>query len=126
MKCKTAPQKPAASGAKSRFAAWRLSLFSLGAFVVALGVLSAQAAPVSHGIAAGMIKVEQYPDWVLDPLAGDHDNTNVIATLIASINDFRLGTYNRGDLNVQIGTVATDDLANGILITCISDRKSVV
>lgn len=78
---------------------------------------SAQATPVVHGISAANISV----------LQNDTNNnaTSVTLSTPIEINDFRVinGTQtSRADYFVQIGVSATDDVANGILISSIADN----
>lgn len=71
---------------------------------------SLRATPPAHNIAAGLFNVQ-----VND--VGDTTNS-VTVTCPLSINDYRLRlNSNRGDYNVQIGTDATDDPANGVLMS---------
>ena len=72
-------------------------------------------AQILHHIAAANIVVVQ----------NDTNNTTASVTVSTSlsINDFRLRSgSNRGDYNVQIGSVSTDDVANGILMTSINQN----
>ncbi len=75
---------------------------------------AARATPVNHGIAAGLFNITCE--------FGLEDNNNATNTLGLSINDFRAGTYNRADLNVQIGSSASDDVAGGILISSVTEN----
>src|SRR5262249_41823931 len=86
---------------------------ALGAVIAGTFVLPLIAAPVKHGISAGLIKVTQ--------LSSTDDNTAGLG-LALLVNDFRLAGGNRADYNVQIGPVRTDDPANGVLISCISEN----
>ncbi len=92
------------------------TLFSILLGAVCAGGLSAQAAPVTHGIAAANVTVIQ----------NDTGNNATSVTLVPtlSINDFRVtvaGT-SRADYGVQIGPVATNNVRNGILISSITDN----
>jgi phospholipase C len=63
----------------------------------------------------------------IDVVQNDTANTSASVTLSTpvSINDFRVinGTQSsRGDYFVQIGASATDDVTNGILISCIAEN----
>lgn len=69
-----------------------------------------RATPPGHNIAAGIFNV------VVNDV-GDTTNS-VTVTCPLSINDYRLRPgSNRGDYNVQIGSDATDDPANGVLMS---------
>ena len=82
--------------------------------LAAAGVISsARAELVYHGVAAGMINVTQ--------LSTNDDNTAGIA-LDLSINDFRTAGGNRADYNIQIGSNRSDDIANGFLMSCITQN----
>ncbi|MGZ4964461.1 MAG: hypothetical protein ACXWC8_18045, partial [Limisphaerales bacterium] len=73
-------------------------------------VPSLRATPPAHNIAAGIFNV------VVNDV-GDTTNS-VTVTCPLSINDYRLRpNSNRGDYNVQIGSDATDDPANGVLMS---------
>ena len=106
------------SGARGRGTRRRLRAAASLAIAVAFltgGLLSARAA-VSHGVAAGMLNVEQ-----ISPL---DTNNNAKVTLALGINQFRLGTFNRADYDVRIGTWA-DGLSNVIpgRVDDVSDRE---
>jgi phospholipase C len=88
--------------------------FAIGA-ICALACASEVPAQVLHHIAAANIAVVQ----------NDTNNTtsSVAVSTVLSINDFRIRTgSNRGDYNVQIGNVSTDDVTNGILMGSINQN----
>ncbi|MDR3457519.1 MAG: DNRLRE domain-containing protein [Verrucomicrobiae bacterium] len=79
----------------------------------------ASAAPVNHGISAANVTVQQ----------NDTANTAASVTLIPTltINQFQVlngsaSGNSRADYFIQIGTNATDDVTNGILISSITDN----
>ena len=74
---------------------------------------------VYHNISAGMLTVSQYPGWNSTVPHSD-DNTNCVVTLGLSINDFRAGTYNRADYNVQAGPTAANQYLNGVLMASVA------
>lgn len=92
---------------------------------LALGVFAlpqAWAGHASHDVAAGNLFVSQLPGYDPNNPPGGDDNTNVLVTLGLSVNDFRIGGFNRADYNVQIGPTASDDAPNGILISSIAQN----
>ena len=91
---------------------WALTLAA--SLMVGASLAPAVAAPVTHGVSAGLIRVTQ--------LAPTDDNTAGLS-LDMSVNDFRLSTGgNRADYNVQIGPVRTDDAATGVLISSVAEN----
>ena len=76
----------------------------------------AVAEPVHHGVAAGRLVVSQVP--------GLDDNTNAVVTLVQSINNFQIGSYNRGDYAVRIGVgmLAAEDSARGVLMASVAEN----
>ena len=91
---------------------WFHKLTIGGVAVLFVSLISVMAAPVQHHISAANIEVVQ----------NDSSNNTASVTVTAplSINDFRVRAgSNRADYNVQIGDASTDDVANGILISCI-------
>jgi hypothetical protein len=125
------------------------SRWTLAALVVAvllgLGLGSAVAQQVSHGISAGLLKVDQL-------VYGNNSNTNIVVNPLISINDFRpvkgdffvtntisvtniipdvstniyttnwgYLSWNTADYYVQIGSDTTDDI-NGVLISSIAQN----
>ncbi len=65
-----------------------------------------------HAIAAANIDVVQHD--------GANNTTSVTVTAPYAFNDFQIREgSNRGDFNVQIGAAATDDPANGIIISSV-------
>lgn len=81
----------------------------------ALALSSRAAQPPPHHISAANLNVIQ----------NDTGNTadSVTVTAPLSINDLRVRFgSNRGDYNVQVGDDATDDLANGMILTAISQN----
>ncbi|HQB16260.1 MAG TPA: Ig-like domain-containing protein [Verrucomicrobiota bacterium] len=76
----------------------------------------AVAEPVHHGVAAGRLVVSQVP--------GLDDNTNAVVTLAQSINNFQIGSYNRGDYAVRIGVgmLAAEDSARGVLMASVAEN----
>lgn len=94
---------------------WPLAAVIL-ALLASLWLPQAQAAGVKHDISAGtfIITCNTGPQW-------QDNNNNVTNTLGMSINDFRPGSYNVADLNVQIGSSANDD-TNGILIASVTEN----
>src|SRR5436190_10198676 len=87
----------------------RLTLVALAMAALSL-VPSLRATPPAHNIAAGNFDVQ-----VNDV---NDTATSVTVTCPLSINDYRIRTgSNRGDYNVAIGSDATDDPANGVLMS---------
>ncbi len=83
--------------------------------VFAVGSLPAQAQSVSLHIAAATLSVLQ------NDTSTNTASVTVTATL--AINDFRVRSgSNRADYNVQIGDRSTDDVTNGILISCFNQN----
>jgi hypothetical protein len=76
---------------------------------------------VYHNVSAGMLTVSQYPGWS-SAVPNADDNTNCVVTLGLSINDFRIGTYNRADYNVQAGSTAANQYLNGVLMTSVTQN----
>src|ERR1039458_10632518 len=104
---------------------WRPTLLSTAlTAVLTLWMSNAWADHVYHNISAGMLTVSQYPGWgaqyASDPTADD--NTNCVVTLGLSINDFRIGTYNRADYNIQAGTTAANQYLNGVLMASVTQN----
>lgn len=93
------------------------ALFSVGAFAV-------WADDVYHRVSAGMLTVSQIPGWGTAYLSNTNmdDNTNSVVTLDLSVKDFRLGTYNRADYNVQAGATAAGQHTNGVLMACVAQN----
>ena len=88
---------------------------ALLAFIWLSGRLSATAQNVAHHIAAANLNVVQND--------ASNNTASVTVTATLSINDFRVRAgSNRADYNVQIGDVSTDDVANGILISCLNQN----
>lgn len=105
----------------------RSLLRCLTALLAAMAVIilcpsSAKARLVDHDVAAILLKVDQYPGWVYDPAAGDHDNTNVIVTVELSINNMFLGTFNRADINVRVLATQAQDVLNGVLMSSVAQN----
>ncbi len=73
------------------------------------------AATVPHGVAAGMLNVEQ--------ISVDDANTALV-TLAQQIGTFRSADGNRGDYNVLIGPgmVAAQDESLGVLLSCVTEN----
>ncbi|HPC60866.1 MAG TPA: hypothetical protein PKX23_09420, partial [Verrucomicrobiota bacterium] len=103
---------------------WRGPAALLGMALLAFGLSLAQAQPVTHGISAGLLKVEQM-------VPNDASNTNLNVFPLITINDFRpvkadlangVPTWNTGDYYVQVGETAADDITNGILISCVAEN----
>lgn len=90
---------------------WALTLAA--SLMLGASLTSAIAAPVTHGVSAGVISVKQ--------IAPTDDNTADLS-LNMSVNDFRLFGGNRADYNVQIGPVRTDDAATGVLMTSVAEN----
>ena len=89
-------------------------IFLLAAVVLS-DAFSAWAQGVVHHIAAAYIEVVQNDTA--------NNTTSVTVTTALSINDFRIRSgSNRADYNVQIGADSTDDVINGILISCINQN----
>ena len=104
---------------------WRPTLLSTAlTAVLTLWMSNARADHVYHNISAGMLTVSQIPSWGTAYLSDStlDDNTNCIVTLGLSINDFRAGTFNRADYNVQAGPTAANQYLNGILIPSIAQN----
>jgi hypothetical protein len=68
-----------------------------------------------HGVAAGMLNVEQISEV---------DSNIALVTLALSINQFHLGTFNRADYDVRIGTwaEAASNVALGVLMTSVTEN----
>lgn len=94
----------------------RRSAIALAATVtVATGLLTTvRAELVHHGVAAGMIRVNN--------TGLTNDNTAQLS-LDFSINDFRVTGGNRADYNVQVGTVRGDDFSTGILMSSVTQNS---
>ena len=92
--------------------------------ILTLWMSNAWADHVYHNISAGMLTVSQIPGWGTAFLSDGtmDDNTNCVVTLGLSINDFRAGTYNRADYNVQAGPTAANQYLNGILIPSVAQN----
>jgi hypothetical protein len=101
-------------GNGQRFRAVTASAIALGLLVGWL--LPAEAAPVSHGVAAGMLNVVQTSQV--------DTNTNAEVTLALSINQFQLGSFNRADYDVRIGTLAeaSSNMVLGVLMTSVTEN----
>ncbi|HRT09669.1 MAG TPA: Ig-like domain-containing protein [Candidatus Paceibacterota bacterium] len=84
--------------------------------VLLLVASSALAEPVHHGVAAGMLKVNQVSD------VETNNNAEVIQTL--SINNFQLISYNRGDYSfrVGVGTESVEDAQRGVVMTSVTEN----
>ena len=94
---------------------WRAVVFLLA--IIGGFAPPTQASTVNHGIAAGQFNITN--------VFGLENNSNVTNTLGLSINDYRINgniAYNRADLYVQIGASEADDVANGILITSVTEN----
>jgi len=92
-----------------------VALLAIGAGIMAGGLVSAQAA-ANHGVAAGMLNVEQISEV---------DSNVALVTLSQQIGAFRLGTGgNRGDYNVRIGAgfAASQDEYLGVLISSVTEN----
>ncbi len=94
----------------------RYNLRNIFVAVIAIFItvpLTAQS--VSHGISAAQINVVQ----------NDSENTtnSVTVTTSISINQFsiRAGS-NRGDYNVQVGLGFSDDVDNGVMLSCVTEN----
>lgn len=109
----------------------RVSVALLAA-VVALTLLwlpAAQAGRVHHDVAAIHLQVDQIDYPVFDPNVGTYvfpsgydDNTNALVSVLLSINNMRLGTYNRADINVHIGASQAQDVVDGIFLTSVAEN----
>jgi len=86
---------------------------------IALGVMLGGASPgraaASHGIAAGMLNVEQISEV---------DSNVALVTITQSISTFRLDTFNRGDYGVRIGVgfAASQDEFLGVLMSSVTQN----
>jgi hypothetical protein len=114
-----------------------LSLFSrvpeaLLAAVIALTLLwpsAAHAGRVLHDVAAVQLQVDQIDYPTLNPDTGQYefppgydDNTNSLVSVLLSINNMQLGTYNRADINVQVGASMAADVINGVLLSSVMEN----
>ena len=125
MKTQTCIRRLGLKGGKTtRVNSWRGPAALLGMALLAFGLSLAQAQPVTHGISAGLLKVEQM-------VPNDASNTNLNVFPLITINDFRpvkadlangVPTWNTGDYYVQVGETAADDITNGILISCVAEN----
>lgn len=70
-----------------------------------------------RGVSAGLLQVSQIPGF-----SGEDGNTNCQVTLTLGVNNFQVGSFNRGDYNVQAGWSATDDPALGVLISSVAQN----
>ena len=103
---------------------FRIGLLAVLFTVFKLGLPSVRADHVYHNVSAGMLSVSQYPGWGAQ-YAGDpnsDDNTNCVVTLGRSINDFRIGSFNRADYNVQAGATAANQYLNGVLMASVTQN----
>ncbi|MCX6891388.1 MAG: Ig-like domain-containing protein [Verrucomicrobia bacterium] len=92
--------------------------------VISTGAPSVWADHIDHKISAGLLSMSQIPGWgnaYLGNPAMD-DNTNCVVTLGLSINDFRIGSYNRADYNVQTGAIAANQYSKGVLMACVTQN----
>jgi hypothetical protein len=91
-------------------------VLAIGVGAANVGGPHARAEAVQHGVAAGMLNVEQ-----ISPL---DTNNNARVTLALGINQFRLGTFNRADYDVRIGTWAdaASNVALGVLMTSVTEN----
>jgi hypothetical protein len=88
--------------------------FAAGVFYAVLFPPTGSGQVLHHIAAANLVVVQN-----------DTNNTTSSVTVgtSLSINDFRMRTgSNRGDYNVQIGNISTDDVTNGILMTSINQN----
>src|SRR6266487_1142792 len=110
--CKSYPPR---IGGKGFFVGrWPASALALVAVLHAL-VPAARAELPRHNVTAANINVVQ----------NDTNNTTASVTVTTSdtIGDFRIRNgSNRGDFNVQIGDDPTDDSANGLLLTSVTQN----
>ena len=92
--------------------------------VLSLGALSVRADHVYHNVSAGMLTVSQIPGWGTAYLSNSNmdDNTNCVVALDLTINDFRIGSSNRADHNVQAGATAAGQRINGVLLTSVTQN----
>jgi hypothetical protein len=95
------------------------SWFQHGTRLAFLGMIAvlpcARAELPRHNVAAANLNVVQ----------NDSGNTTASVTVTAtvSVNDFRVRSgSNRADYNVQIGSAASDDVTNGVIITSITQN----
>ena len=88
----------------------------LGAALILVGsLLSARAEAAKHDIAAASLNVAQ-PSVT--------DSNTLVVTTVNSVNDFRprAAGSNNGDVSVQVGSSATDDPTNGVLMSSVSQN----
>jgi len=70
-----------------------------------------------HDVAAGQLDVAQIPGF-----SGSDENENCAVTQTFSVNDFRAGSFNRADYNVQVGPDGSGNAARGILLSSIAQN----
>jgi hypothetical protein len=70
-----------------------------------------------HDVAAGLLDASQIPGF-----SGADENTNCVVTRAFSVNDFRAGSYNRADYNIQIGPSGTQNSRQGVLLSCVTQN----
>ena len=99
----------------------RVGLWAMLSAVLSLGVPAGWANQVYHSVSAGLLTVSQYPGWDYS-YPGADDNTNCLVTLGLSVNDFRIGSYNRADYNVQAGAAAANQYLNGVLLASVTQN----
>jgi len=68
-----------------------------------------------HDVAAGLLEVSQVLDF-----SGEDENTNCLVTRTFSVNDFRTGSFDRGDYCVQTGPDGTGNSDHGVLLSCVT------
>lgn len=89
--------------------------FAAAAVILAFSLSVHATPPPAHNISAANVTVIQY----------DSGNTtnSVEVTPSLSINDLRIRPgSNRGDFNIQVGDSATNDLAEGMILTSVTEN----
>ncbi len=89
---------------------------ALGFLLAGVPLLSSRAAIPNHGVAAGLLNVEQ--------VFGLEDNTNAEVTLALGLNNFQVPSFNRADYTVAIGVglASSNDENRGVLMTSVAEN----
>jgi hypothetical protein len=99
----------------------RIGLLAVLSAVFSQCVPAVWANQVYHSVSAGLLTVSQYPGWDYSYPDAD-DNTNCVVTLGLSVNDFRIGSFNRADYNVQAGAAPASQYLNGVLLASVTQN----
>ena len=92
----------------------------LGRVVLSVGLIvwgdAVRAGAATHGISAGLVNVVQ--------TSPSDTNNNSTASLALSLNRFQLGSYNRADIDLQIGTweEASSNVVLGVVMTSVAEN----